>query len=85
MELLFMLSQNQKHICFEYEKLDDFYILSIKRLYGNKLVHEYSRTVSNKSQLAWIINNKANYYEQQGFKSRPITMYDEKEIKNQLK
>ncbi len=85
MELLFMLSQNQNHICFEYEKSDDFYILSIKRLYGNKLVHEYLRTVSTKSQLAWLINNKTNYYEQQGFKSRPINMYDVKGIKNQLK
>ena len=85
MELLFMLSQHQNHICFEYEKSDDFYILSIKRLYGNKLVHEYLRTVSTKSQLAWLINNKANYYEQQGYKNRPLTMRDEKEIKNQLK
>lgn len=85
MNLLFMLSQNQRHIIFEYEKSDDFYILSIKHLNGNKLVHEYLRTVSTKSQLAWIINNKSNYYEEQGFKSRPITMLSEKEIKNQLK
>ena len=85
MELLFMLSQNQKHIIFNYEKSDEFYILSIKHLNGNKLVHEYLRTVSTKSQLAWLINNKANYYEKQGFKGRSITMYDEKEIKKQLK
>ena len=80
-----MLSKKQMHIVFEYEKENDFYILSIKRLQGKQLVHEHSRTASTKSQLAWIINNKANYYEKQGFKGRSITMYDEKEIKKQLK
>lgn len=87
-ELLFMLSKGRyikDYIIFEtYQKDVDLYILTLKFLNGSKCVKKQNYSTVSIKQLAWMIDNKASYYESIGYNSRPFNMIDYKHILKEL-